>query len=136
MNRRLAGAATLAIVMFVFVRLAPGPFVGVMVAALLIAPLFPWRAFFRLHAKVRLEERTMMPGAPATVSLRTARNGMLLKAIGTTVTAALALFVAGRELGIVGQMERTDFLFLIAFPPLLSVGPAIDWILTVGRLDR
>lgn len=136
MTRRLGLAVALAGVMVAFVAVAPGLFVLAVAVGLLLGPIFAWSALFRLHAKVRKEERTRLPGAEPIVSLTTARNGMLLKAIGTTVTAVLAMFVVGRELGLVPQMERVVFLMLIAYPPLLSIGPAIDWLVTVGRMDR
>lgn len=135
MSRRLLFALVLAVVMVAAAAMAPGAFVFILAIALFIGPFFSWASFVRLHAKVIEDSRTRMP-TERSETLVTARNGMFYKAIGTTVTAMLALYVVGREFGWVDMIERVTFLMCISFPPILSIVTAIDWLRTVRRLDR
>lgn len=135
-----------AVFLFVFLvaieLIFPDAFVPVVALGMLVAPGINWRAYRRLAAK-RLDRAEH--GDPPIESLRVATDNALLVAIGSTVTAALAVFVALRALepiifaltGLtIGAADREIFLLLLSYPPLLAVGPAVGWLNLVRKLER
>lgn len=126
---------------------APDAFVPVVALGMMAAPVVNWRAWWRLRAKRmdRAARHALTGKEPPIESLRVATNNALLFAIGATVTAGLAVFVALRALeplllewfGItIGAADREVFLLLLSYPPLLAVGPALAWLDLVRKLER
>ncbi len=132
---RFVGAGVVFFLLVVLQVVLPDAFVPVVALLLLLAPSINWRAWWVLRAKMHLDDVTRGELEPI-LSLRAAVSAAFYLAVGSTVTAALGLFVAARALGLVNAIPREAFLLLLSYPPLLATGPAIDWLRTVGRLEK
>ena len=125
----LAGIVALFVVLIVLELLAPVAFVPVVAVVLIGAPGINWWAFLRLRAK-----QIELDGEPILSLQERVRTAGFL-AIASTCFGLIGLFVVGRVFG-VPPMPREGFLVLLAAPPMLLTGPAFEWLLTVGQMDR
>lgn len=131
-------AAALFVGLLALESFAPNLFVPIVGIALLHAPILNWRVWHRLRSKRLL--RTSL-GLNLIVSLQTAERIAFLTAVGSSVMAALGLFVVLRELdpfifAVLGLHVVADDsqvpLVLLAYPPILATGAAFLW---QGALD-
>lgn len=117
---RLAGAGALFVCLWLAEAIAGDAFPALVSIALVGAPAIQYLAYRRLRERHLLD--------PTIQSLRSAMFTALAMLVVSTALAAVGLIVVLRAFGWFPPLGRDTFLVLLAFPLLLLVAPAIEWL--------
>lgn len=124
---RAAGAALL-LLGLVALEIVAGPaFIWFVAIALLIAPAISWRAWWHLR---NLRRQRAALGEPVIRSLQSAYYVALFLAIASSAIAVLAALTILRAVpGLIPAIPREVYLIGLAYPMLLLMGPAFEWLI-------